>query len=141
MSRANVPLSRAGLSLQIIRTTSVLVILGVLVASGIVHSSAKMVNHTSMTNASAQTSASDSGPDLILTNGDIYTGEASRPRVQALAARDEVIIARGGAEIAEKISSSMTYTLTSSVASACCRICALSNIASSLRALRLCGES
>jgi predicted amidohydrolase YtcJ len=111
VSRANVPLSRAGLSLQIIRTTSVLVILGVLVASGIVHSSAKMVNHTSMTNASAQTSASDSGPDLILTNGDIYTGEASRPRVQALAARDEVIIATGSNDEIARLRTTQTRVI------------------------------
>jgi len=53
------------------------------------------VNHTSMTDSNSQAPASDSGADLILTNGDIYTGDPSHPRVQALAARDEVIVAVG----------------------------------------------
>src|ERR1700690_1171214 len=87
--------ARSTLVLQITRTLLIAAILGLLLASGIAHSFNTTVNHTSMTDSHSQAAPADSSPDLILTNGDIFSGDPSRPRVQALAARGELIVATG----------------------------------------------
>ncbi len=48
---------------------------------------------------------------MILTNGDIYTGDASRPRVQAVAARGEVIIATGSNDEIARLKNSKTRVI------------------------------
>jgi predicted amidohydrolase YtcJ len=103
--------SRSGLALQIARTLFVLVILGVLLARGLAHPSNKTVNHTFMTVSIPQSPEADAGRDLILTNGDIYTGDPSRPRVQALAARGEVIVATGSNEEIAHLKNSQTQVI------------------------------
>jgi len=79
--------------------------------SGIAHSSNPTVNYTSMTDLNLQTPASDSGADLILTNGDIYTGDPNRPRVQALAARGGVIVAVGSNDEIASLRNSKTRVI------------------------------
>jgi predicted amidohydrolase YtcJ len=102
---------RATLALQITRTLFVLVILGVLLARGIAHSSNTTMDHNPMTNSNSQKAPAGAGPDLILTNGDIYTGDPSHPRVQALAARGEVILARGSNEEIALLKNSKTRVI------------------------------
>jgi predicted amidohydrolase YtcJ len=106
-----VPPGRPKLAIQITRTLFVLVILGVLLARGIAHSSNTTVNHKPMTDSISQTAAGDSSPDLILLNGDIYTGDPSRPRVQALAARGEVIVAAGSNDEIARLKNSKTRVI------------------------------
>jgi predicted amidohydrolase YtcJ len=97
--------------LQVTRTSFVLVILGVLLARGIAHSSNTTANPKPMTDSISHTAAADAGPDLILTNGDIYTGDPSLPRVQALAVRGEVIVATGSNEEIARLKSSKTRVI------------------------------
>jgi len=103
--------ARSGLALQITRTLFVLVILGVLLARGMAHSSNTTVDSKPMTDSNSQTAAANSSPDLILTNGDIYTGDPSRPRAQALAARGEVILATGTSEEIALLKNSKTRVI------------------------------
>ena len=103
--------TRTALAMQISRTVFVVAILGLLVAGGIDHSSGTTVNHISMTDSNAQTASAGSTPDLILTNGDIYTGDPARPRVQALAARGEVIVATGSNDEITRLKNSKTRVI------------------------------
>ncbi|MGB9336695.1 MAG: amidohydrolase [Candidatus Acidiferrales bacterium] len=79
--------------------------------SGIAHFSNPTVNHTSMTDSNSQTPTSDSGADLILTNGDIYTGDPNRPRAEALAVREETIIAVGSNDEINRLRNSKTRVI------------------------------
>jgi predicted amidohydrolase YtcJ len=111
VNRAPVAPSRSGLVLQITRTAFVMTILGMLLARGIAHSSNSTVSHKPMTDSGSQKAAADDSPDMILTNGDIYTGDPSRPRAQALAARGEVILATGSNEEIALLKNSKTRVI------------------------------
>ena len=84
---------------------------GLFFASAIAHSFERTVTHTSMADSNSQAAASDSGPDLILTNGDIYTVDANHLRVQALAVRGELIVAAGSSDEIGSLRNSKTRVI------------------------------
>jgi predicted amidohydrolase YtcJ len=111
VNHSRVSSARSTLVLQLTRTLFIAAILSLLLASGIAHSFNTTVNHTSMTDSNSKAAAADSSPDLILTNGDIYTGDPSRPRVQALAARGELILATGSNDDIARLKDSKTRVI------------------------------
>lgn len=109
MSRARAIRSASPRFHQRFRIYFGIALFALLVESALAHFSISTVNYTPMKNSDSQSAASaGSAPDLILLNGDIYTGDSSRPRAQALAARDEIIISVGSSDEIARLKDSKT---------------------------------
>ncbi len=62
------------------------------------HSSRSAASNNPMPSTETDFSSENASADLVLTNGDIYTGDAEQPRAKSLAIRDGAIVAIGTAD-------------------------------------------